>query len=428
MKKKKLLVVSVDALNMLDFNYIKELPIFKDFIQNGSYIKEVDAVYPTQTYCCHTSIVTGNYPKQHGIYSNEIAEPEFHTVQNWFWHKKEIQTKTLFDLFAEHGLTNAAVLWPVMASAKKSIRYNIPEIWSDRGISSFQLFLQNGSLKLLPYVLKHHKKMKGKQQPYLDHFTESVSLEILKKKQPDTMFIHLTEIDTVRHYEGLYSDKVYQAIDSVHQRLIHLLDALKESGNYDLTNVVILGDHGGKDFDQVILLNSLFHQKKWLELDAQGKIVSWKVYANSCGGSAQIYLQSGSSEDFHQEVAKFLASYASSKESPILHYYNKEECSNDHSLSGPFDFVFEAKSGYIFKNDIRDQVIVPRSEVSKYKLEHGYLPTDPKLKTLFFAKGPSIRKGHSLSKAGLVDEAPTLAKLMDLDFTSCEGKCLDLFL
>lgn len=429
MGKKKLVVISVDALNMLDFNYIKELPIFNDFIRNGSYIEEVEAVYPTQTYCCHTSIVTGNYPMKHGIYANEIAEPSFHTLQNWFWHKHNIKSPTLFDVFTENGYKNAAVLWPVMASAKKSIPYNIPEIWSDRRISSFQLFLQNGSLKLLPYIIKHRKKMKGKEQPYLDNFTEAVSLEIIKNKRPDTLFIHLTEIDTLRHYEGLYSPKVYQAIDSVHSRISYFIEALKESGQYEDTHIVILGDHGGKDFHHVILLNSLFYQKGWLDIESSGKISTWKVYANGCGGSAQLHFQKDLDKAFYEEVLTTIENFRRHESNdPILRIFDKEEVLRLFSLSGPFVYVIEANEGYIFKNEIRDHVIVEPKEVTKYHLEHGYLPTDPKLKTLFFAKGPGIRKGHKISKAFLVDEAPTLAKMMDVPMENVEGTLLDIFI
>jgi predicted AlkP superfamily pyrophosphatase or phosphodiesterase len=112
--KKHLIVLSVDALNKHDFDYINQLPNFKDFIENGAYVREVDSVYPSLTYTAHTSIITGTYPDKHGIFTNEIATPSVATKQPWFWFEKDIQVPTLFDYARKANLVTANVLWPVM--------------------------------------------------------------------------------------------------------------------------------------------------------------------------------------------------------------------------------------------------------------------------------------------------------------------------
>ena len=60
--RNKLLIVSLDALNAKDLSYLQNLKIFRQFMDEGSYVRSVDSVYPSLTYCCHTSIITGTYP------------------------------------------------------------------------------------------------------------------------------------------------------------------------------------------------------------------------------------------------------------------------------------------------------------------------------------------------------------------------------
>lgn len=425
MQTNKLLVISVDALNARDLEYIKKLPNFSTFFEDGSYIKNVFSIYPSLTYCCHSSIITGNYPDRHGIYHNEIANPSDPLLQFWFWHKKNIKTTTLFDEARKKGLTTANVLWPVMANAKGSIQHNIPEIWSDHGISSFRLFLKNGSLHLLPLVQKHQHLLSGKKQPYLDNFSEAVAIDLIKSKKPDLLTIHFTEVDTMRHYHGVFSKEAYRALDSVDQRIGNILRILKERGLSDSTNVILLGDHGGTDYLHAILLNSLFLQKGLLEVDDHSNIISWKAYANGAGGSCQIVLSDPDDPSLIQRVEGILRDYMDKKDSPLRYLFNKEEAKTRHHSVGNFSFIVEAKDGFIFKNNVLDRVITDLESIDcHYICDHGYLPEHENMRTLLLAKGPGIKKGEVIYNSCLVNEGPTFAKLLNCSLENTDGKVI----
>jgi len=426
MKPNRLLIISIDALNAKDFDYISTLPNFSRFIQEGSYVKNVFSVYPSQTYCCHTSIITGNYPNKHGIFHNEVSNPEVSLLQDWFWYKKDIQSPTLFDLAYSMGLSTAAVLWPVMAHAGKSITHNIPEIWSDHGKSSFNLFLKNGSLHLLPLVLKHQKKLKGKQQPYLDNFSEAVAIDLITKKRPHVFAIHFTELDTMRHYHGVFSKEAYAAMASADTRIGHLIEALKQNNLYDTSNIILLGDHGGTDYTQAILLNSLFKQEGLLQTDSDNKITQWQAYANGCGGSCQIVLRDPTDSALYKQVEQVLTHYAKQKDSPLLQVLTAAQSDELHHTSGNYSFFVEAKDGYIFKNNLASSILTSLEEIKcSYICDHGYLPTHENMRTLLLAKGPDIRKGVILSDANLVDEGPTFASLLKGSLGNTDGIVLE---
>ena len=183
MSLNKLVIISVDALNAKDFDIIKTLPTFGQFLTEGAYVPRVESVYPTVTYTCHTSIITGHYPHVHQVYNNEYAQPENPTNQDWRWFERDIKCPTLFDYAKQKGHTVATILWPVMAGA--DVGWNVPELWSpDDSRSSISLFYQYGTKNMLLPVIFNSRLLNAKQQPELDNFTETIAYNVLKNKKP----------------------------------------------------------------------------------------------------------------------------------------------------------------------------------------------------------------------------------------------------
>ena len=72
----KLFVLCLDALTSSDLDQMRQLPNFKWLFEEGSYVKHIEPVYPSFTYPCHCTIITGNIVKQHGVPHNEKLEIE----------------------------------------------------------------------------------------------------------------------------------------------------------------------------------------------------------------------------------------------------------------------------------------------------------------------------------------------------------------
>lgn len=178
-KTKHLIVISFDGLSTLDFEYIKSLSNFKNFINESSYCKQVYSVYPTLTYPAHATIVTVKYPKNHGIINNTLLQPNRNSP-DWFWQRKYIKGETLYDIAIERGMKVAALLWPV--TAKSNIQYNMPEIFANRPWQNqIIVSLLNGS-PLFQAMLnnKFGALRDGINQPNLDNFThQSLLLSLI---------------------------------------------------------------------------------------------------------------------------------------------------------------------------------------------------------------------------------------------------------
>lgn len=422
---KYLILISIDALNAKDHAIFKHLPLFQDFIENGAYFPKVAPIYPSLTYPCHTSIITGMPPKVHGIFNNEIPEPEKAPKHDWFWYEKDIKAPTLFDAAYSAGLNSAAVLYPVMAGST-SITYNFPEIFSNTGESQLSLFWKTGSRSLLFDALRHAPKTKGIEQPYLDNFASALFKDILRKKKPRLAALHLTELDAARHHHGVFSAQAKTALLSAAKRVEEIIWLTKQMGIYPETTFAVFGDHGFQDYQTAISFNRLLKDLGFLQTDEQGHITRWKVYGANADGSLQLYLHDPQDVKLQSQVEILLDALLCLPEKPFKACYTRAEADLRFQLSGPFSYVLEANDGYAFVQDILDHYLTPVNQIpGSYVATHGFLPTQPNLKTALLLKGPEIRHHLHLQEISLLDEAPTFAKILDLPWQT--GKALDVF-
>jgi predicted AlkP superfamily pyrophosphatase or phosphodiesterase len=96
--------------------------------------------------------------------------------------------------------------------------------------------------------------------------------------------------------------------------------------------------------------------------------------------------------------------------------------------------MLEAALGYYFLDDYEGEII---KEIQAHepgvvegitRATHGYSPFKDNYTTVFMASGKGIKKGAVVEKMSLVDEAPTLAELMELKLDDVDGRIIGEFL
>ena len=134
----RLFVLSVDGL---DWRYLRDrdalglsIPHLRHLLAIGEVADGVIGVWPTITWPSHTSIITGARPDQHGILSN--ARGAVNSALS-YWSANKLNVPTLWQCAGAHGLTTAAITWPVTMDAK--ITYNLPEVFVRRNGGSMDL-------------------------------------------------------------------------------------------------------------------------------------------------------------------------------------------------------------------------------------------------------------------------------------------------
>jgi predicted AlkP superfamily pyrophosphatase or phosphodiesterase len=426
-----LIIISFDCLSALDFPLLKDLPHFQTILKNGAYVQNVKSIYPSVTYPCHATIVTGNYPNRHGVVNNTLLQPG-RISPDWNWFRDCIQGTTLYDEVKKAHMTTAALLWPV--TAKANIDYNMPEIFANRSWhNQILVSLMSGSPRFQWDINRRHGHIrKGLKQPELDDFVLESTVDTIKTKKPNLLMVHFTDLDTQRHYHGFSSDEAIAAINRHHNRLGRIINALKESGIYENSTLVVLGDHSALDENKAINLNVLFHKQGLITSNGKGKIINWKAYCKSCDGSAYIYIKDKHDTATIHEVKRLIDSLLKDPESGIESALTGAQAA-EKGADGTCAFMLEAQRGYFFLEDFEGEFIktITKEDVNadhKYTLAcHGYSPEKENYGTIFMAAGKGIQ-AVTLPSIRLIDEGPTFARLLGVNLGQTDGRVIEAML
>ncbi len=427
-KTKYLIIISFDGLSTLDFDYISNLPNFKEYLREASYCKKVYSIYPSVTYPAHATIVTGKFPKNHGVVNNTLLQPH-RKSPDWHWQRKHIKGETFYDEAIKKGMKVAALLWPVTAKAR--IQYNMPEIFANRPWQNQVMvsFFNGSPLFQLELNKKYGHIRKGLKQPYLDDFVHQSAIYIIKNKKPDVTMIHYVDLDSMRHHYGFKADEAKQALHRHDNRLGEIIEALKESNMYEESTIILLGDHSSLDGNKIISLNIVLQDRGYIKLDASGKIADYKAIVQSCDGSAYVYVKDKSLVD---EVFSVIDSF-NKKYNCIEAIYSSEDAAR-FGADPNCTFLLEANLGYYFTDELEGDPIkeVKPEDVGhkahRTKATHGYSPFKKDYTTVFMAAGMGIKGGEIIEEMSLVDEAPTIASLLGVELKEADGRIISQFL
>ncbi len=423
-----LLVISFDCLSSLDFPIIEKLPNFKKLLEHASYCRNVETIYPSVTYPCHATIVTGRYPKNHGIVNNTFLQPG-RTSPDWYWHRHHVKGTTLYDEAKRAGMKTAALLWPV--TAKANIDYNMPEIFANRPWHN-QIFVSlfNGSPF---YQLNMNRKFghlrNGLNQPELDDFVLESTVETIKTKKPHLMLVHFVDLDSQRHYHGFSSEEAVAALLRHDERLGKMMNALKESGIFEKTTIIALGDHSALDESKAVKPNVLLKKAGLISVNNEDKVIDWKAYCKSCDGSAYIYIKDQNDTKTHAQVKDLLTELSNNEDNGIERILSSSEA-KEKGADDNAAFMLEARLGYYFKELLDGEYIddIQAEDVREKRYtfaSHGYSPEKENYTTVLIASGKGIRPNIEIPAMKLVDEGPTFARLLGLDLGETDGHVVE---
>lgn len=425
MKSKYLMIISFDAVSSEDLNDLDKLPNFKYIIEKGAYIKRVESVYPTLTYPAHTSIVTGKYPKNHGVIDNTLYHPG-DLSPSWYWYKKYIKGDTIMDIASQKGMTTCAILWPVTGGAK--IDYNFPEIFPVKWYHNQILMSLHSGSPLYQYRLnkKYGHLRKGIEQPFLDNFVMKCVEDTMENLMPELIMAHFADVDTNKHLHGVKSKEVEEALKRQDERLGKILEILRKKNILDDTDLIVLGDHAAKDVNKIIKINKLLVDKGYINISKNGSLLEYDVYCKGLDGGAYIYLKNPENEKIKKAIEKVLKDFA--EKSGAIEYIADEEKIKQYGADLNASFMLEAKEGYYFLDNFTGEVIedINKSEVGKvnhiYRAVHGYAPRRDDYKTFFVGFGKDFKEGMVINSGKIINHGPTIAKLLGGVLKDCDGE------
>lgn len=427
MKDRHVVVVSVDAMVYEDLETLSKLYTFEEVWDRTARVDRVRSIYPSITYPCHSTMMTGVYPETHGIVNNE--KPEVCVRSSLWQHMREdVHAKTIFDYAKEQGLTTAAVFWPVTGN-DKNIDYLVDEYWPQHGESSEQCFRDSGSSEevMQKVVLPNLKLVDGRhrQHPWGDAFVMQCACDMLLNFKPNLLMVHPANVDGYRHETGLFTQKVEAGLYETNLWMAQLMKAADDAGILDKTDFFVVSDHGQLAIRRCVALNVLLAEKGLIDVDENGQIRDWTAFAKSGGLSALVYLKNPDSAEDLARTRAVLDEIAASETAGIGQIFTEEEARREHHLGGKFSFVIEGDDYTSFANDWTRPLVRPLDN-RNYRFgraSHGHLPEKGPQPTLI-AFGPHIKPGVVLPNARLIDEAPTFAHALGLKMEGIDGRCL----
>lgn len=423
----KLIVISLDALIYEDLDYLIKKPTFRMLVENGARVNRMHSIYPSLTYPCHTTMVTGCYPKKHGIVNNTQAALEKDPL--WFFEHANVKCGDILDSCKKACLKTASVGWPVTGH-HKSVDYLVNECWpsSDAPIEEYkEAYLANGTPQwLFDEVVAPVLWMRvGRKQPDSSFFLTKISAEIISKYQPDILMLHVGNVDSYRHKTGVFSDMVTRGLDECENMVAMLVQATKDAGVFEHTNFVVTADHGQLNTTRVANLNSLFASLGLIDVDCNGEIKDYQAWCKGSGMSGQIYLKDPDDKALNEAVYTLLKEKQAEGTWGISKVYTKEELKEMH-LDGAFSFMVETDGCTTFGDAWLEPVVepFPCAPEAEHRGNHGFHP-DKGPRPPFVGFGPDFAPGVVLQNAELVDGAPTYAKLLGVDLPGADGRALE---
>ena len=430
-ERASVLLVSVDALKP-EFVFEQErlgvsLPnISKCLVEQGLTAREgMKSVFPTFTYPCHESMITGTNPATHGTVNNGIFDPTGEHLGAWHWFATK-KVKTLWEAAKEAGYCCASVAFPTSVGAKGD--YIAPEYWWD-GSELDSAFID--AVAKPQGLISEMEKDIGRYAGGLDLSDDGDrqrgkaavwmlknKLEPVIKEKPFFLSAYFASFDESAHQYGVYSREAAASLEKIDRMLGELFAEAKRITG-DNVYICVVSDHGSLDNTHNISPNVLLKEAGLIETDENGKVTDWKAFSQRAGGTAEIRLKDSGDTQTAQALAEVMKRLLEDENSGILEVLTGEQA----KARGGFPqaaYVLVSKKGYELRDDTQGDYC--RTRLTQ-KAQHGYSEEFPEMRASFMLAGPGISKGN-IEGVRLIDVAPTLAGLMGAALENAEGRNL----
>jgi predicted AlkP superfamily pyrophosphatase or phosphodiesterase len=424
-KNRHVILVSIDGFPAYLWNDpTLQVPNLRKLAAEGATAKAMTVSNPSITWINHTTLVTGVEPRKHGVLFNGLlvrpdgGKPP--VIEQWAPKDKMVFAPTLYDLAHEAGLTTAESDWVAVTDAE-TITWSFAELPKPEDPVVKEMIAAGVATEEEIGWMQMGPNRKG--VAFLDAMWTRAAIHMLETHQPNLLLYHTLNTDFIHHMYGPRSGPGYTALELADRYVGDLLAAVDRAGLRDKTTVVVATDHGFKKVSKFVQPNVAL-KKAGLARGLGPTISSCEAYVMAQGGMGFVYL---TAPEKRAELLPRLKELFSTMEG-IAQVIDGEE---GHRLGMPKpgenpgmgDLVLYAADGYAIRKDLNgDEVVVP---AENYAGTHGYLNSDPELDGLFIASGAGIKEGVVLDRVRNLDVAPTLAKLMGLQFPEIDGRVLE---
>ena len=214
---------------------------------------------------------------------------------------------------------------------------------------------------------------------------------------------------------GLDSAEAREAFANADSLLSALLNCMTRAGAIEDSAVLVVGDHGVLPVHTVVAPNAVLEREGLLQLDKRGGVTAWSAIARSNGGTTFVY-----AADERRALHARRVLSAQGERTRAFRVLTAGEM-----LASGADreawFGLEAEPGFYFSDSHRP----PLLGAAALRAVGGYLPNRREMDTGFVAWGRGLRTSVRIPRMRLTDVAPTVARLLGLEFDDTESVGFD---
>jgi predicted AlkP superfamily pyrophosphatase or phosphodiesterase len=414
------ILLSIDGLGA---SYVDDprlhLPALRGLIARGARVRRLSPVFPTVTWPCHTSVVTGVTPARHGVLGNLVFDRATGRPVEHFGDRTDapLRAETLWDVLHARGERVASICWPKTRGVA-AIPDNIPEFYEQELFERYASpalwkELAGAGLPVHRYAAWSASHPLGPMQDWL---TLEAARHVLQARCPRLMLLHFLALDSFQHDHGVDSAETRWALVEMDALVGRLLDTLAALGRLETTALLVFGDHGFADVHHVHHLNQILREEGLLEVDARGTVTRRLAWAAGNGGAAHVYALDGAPRGTVDRLReRFGAISGVDAIGPERFRDLGLPDPGPRSMQG--DLVLAADDGLFFTGHPTEEAA---AAAPVYRAGHGHLPQLPRLGAAFMMAGPGVRAGATLGEASMLAIAPTVARVLGVPLPAAE--------
>lgn len=393
-----------------------QVPNLRALVAEAAYARGATSVMPSVTFPAHTTMITGVNPSRHGVVMNEVFDPDATLGGGWYWYYRDIKAPTLFGAARAAKLKTAAVTWPVTAGAP--IDLNLPDMYPTPNLREAKNLLSLARTDAVEGLMAEVVPGPEALVRMKDDLRTTVAIRFLRER-PDFLAVHFLELDSIQHEHGPRTPPTFETLERIDTQLGRLFEALRTDGRWDATTVVLVSDHGFVPIENDLRIGLLLKTLGLFETDARGKVLSWRAMAWPTGGTAAIFLHPDATDLDRRKVDDAVKLLLSNPAYGVARAYRPRDLAALGGFPGAH-VVLETQPTFAFSSRLDATQLVGKSKGGT----HGGSPLRPALRASFLMRGPKIRKGHDLGIVRLLDVAPTIARVLEVDLKNVEGRVL----
>lgn len=386
----RVVVFSIDAFR---HNYIGrgDTPTLDWFLEQGIKAEYCVPSNPSVTAVNHVSMITGNHPDIHGVLGNTFYDWEDNKAYSLFSDATDpyrdtntglhlLTTEPAIIHAEDEGIDSMAIGWPYVDSGT-FYEGKEPEFVFDYDyLGANNIRTNKGVAKKTVDVIKSHPEI-------------------------GLVFAWMPGTDSSAHSFGTDAYQVENSIESVDSSLQYFLEEMEKADLLKETIVVLASDHGMADVSD----DEYFLEDKSFFINAETETGISPYIAHDAALELLYFI----GETNVTKVEKF-ADYLRGGDGIQAVYVNEA-----NSAIG-MNHMDRGVNISVFLDPGRS-----RNFGGSYEGMHGYLNNNTDMYGIFLAAGPGIKQNISVPGMDIIDIAPTILDLLDIESGfSSEGSIL----